>query len=533
MAGKSATVVVSQRSTHTVGRYRKIGMLRYLLVAPLMALVVVGFGIGLGVSTAQPFPMIALSVLLIIAAMVWKRPIFGIYLLVAGTVVFEAFRLNFPDSFTDTIPFFQSFANSGLPLPLFPVELLMLAVIGIIILKRIATRATPLQTGPLFWAGLFFSVMVLTGVIHGIMTGGEFSMALWEARAQFYLFLVYLAVYNLVETRTQVRRIMWVFLAGIAFKGIVGSFRFVVILGLDASRINEFTDYNSLLAHEESYFFAMFLAFIGITLLLRSNKSQLFFTLVFAAPVMLAFLANQRRAGTLALILAIMITGFLVFAVAKWRRKQLALLAILAFLLLPPYVVLFGESNSLIAQPAHSIASLWRPSDRDSSSNVYRDLERENLKINIVNAPIVGQGYGKPIPIHVIFPDLTSIFDLWAFIPHDTIFWVWMRLGIFGFIAFWFWAGRSVLVATHAAVTLREPYHKGIAILTVAMMAGWLAIAVVDMGLVDFRSTVIIGAFTGLAAKLPLVEKGALERRQHKERRDEEEAEVSAQLSAS
>lgn len=466
-------------------------------------------GLSLGITYQNPSPILALSIVIVLLPFLWYRTVLGVYLLVAGAILFENFSLNFPDSLLDKVPFFQSFSSMGgpLPLPVTPAELLMVLALGIVMLKRMAVGEKPLTLGPLFWAVGVYTLMVIFGLVRGVGTGGNLEMALWEARAQVYLFFTYLLVFNLIQDRGQVRCIVWIFLVTVALKGLVGSWRYLVTLGGDLSRVREISTTNSLLAHEESIFFALFFAFILIMFLFRGDTKQRNFALLASLPVMIAFLGNQRRAGTLALLLCVLVIGLMAYALMRSRRKPIVSLALLVALALPPYVLVFGSSTSLIAGPANAIVSIYRPNDRDSSSNAYRALEAQNVKHNISLDPALGSGYGKAMVLFVPVPDLTSIFSFWDLIPHNTILWVWMRLGFLGFVSFWFLVGRTLVEASLTARKLRAPYFQGLAVFTIAAVVAWLAEGVVDMGLTDFRETILIGTLIGLISRLPDYEK--------------------------
>jgi hypothetical protein len=470
-------------------------------------ILVIGFSLLLGIvlafSVSQPLMPFAIALLLVMPLVIWRHTRLTVYLLIGAATIFESFSLGYPDSITDRVPFFKSldsFTTSGIPVS--PAEILMLLALVILVVKRVGAREKPLALGPLFVPVAFYTFMVLFGLVRGMGTGGDLSLALWEARAQVYLFLAYLLAYNLIQDKGQVKVIVWFFLAGVALKGLLGSWRFLVTLGGDLSRIDEFTTYNSILSHEESLLFALFLALAFTLFLFRSDRRQLKFALWLSLPVILAFLANERRAGMFALLLCVIIIGLLAYVLLQSRRKLLFVGALVTVIFLPMYVLAFGGSGGLLAQPARAVMSQFNPSERDASSDSYRQIETRNLKYNIGLDPALGQGYGKPIQMFEPLPDISARFSLWEFIPHNTILWVWVRLGLIGFIAFWFMAGSGVIEAVQNAKRLRDPYLKGVAVFCAAAIVVWVMQGALDMGLADFRATILIGTLLGLLASL-------------------------------
>lgn len=488
----------------TVYRYRRVAMYRRILLAVAATFIALCLGVALGVFSDNPALVLAAFVPVALAPLLWFRPVWAVYVLVVGAASIETFNLHFPDSLTDRMPFFRSFSSLGgpIPLPMTPAELLMGTALLILMLQRMANRERPLEGGPLFWAIGCYALTVLFGFIYGVGTGGNITAALWEMRAQMYLFPVYLLVFNLVRTENQIKLVFWLFLGAVAIKGILGSWRYLVTLGGDLSKVAVLSDHNSLLAHEESLFFALFFVFILVIWLVRGDRSQLRFGLLLSPPVLLAFLANQRRAGTLAFLLGALVVTLLIYLLVQHRRRLIRSLAILGAAILPIYVVLLGGSNNLLAEPAVAIASMYQPDEKDEASNEYRVTENLNLQYNIMDSPILGRGYGKPIVWYIPLPDLSSIFGLWEFIPHNTLLWLWMRTGFLGFAIFWFMIGRFIVQASLVAKSQKDPYFLGIAIMSIATTLAWLAVGAVDQGLIDFRSTILLGTLMGLVSRI-------------------------------
>ncbi len=452
-----------------------------------------------------------LAGLVLVLPLLWNRPVLGVYLLVGGATVFETFILGFPDSLTDRVPFFQNMSSVGGPdiLITSAAEIIMVFSLGAVILRRMSTGQTPVELGPLFWAVAPYTAMVGFGLVYGVGTGGNWEIALWEARAQIYLFLVYMLVVNTIRDPRHVGRLMWLFMAGVALKGFIGLWRFLVTLQGDLVNVAEMSNTNSILSHEESFLFALFFLLALALFLFRSHRGQLWFACLAALPVLIAFLANQRRVGTLALLAGIVLVTFFAYLLIKSRRRVIMAVAVTLAVLLPVYIGAMWNSTSVVAEPARAVKSLIQPNERDAGSNDYRVIEAENLKYNIYMNPILGRGYGKPIIFFVPMPFIGNIFVWWDIIPHNTVLWVWMRLGYIGFAAFWLFIGRSLVAAVLAARQARTPYFQSFAVFTVAALSAWVMMGALDMGLVDYRETVLMGTLVGLLACLPALEKTA------------------------
>lgn len=517
MTGRSPTVMASEKigPPSTSWSNSIVSLLIYASFGALVLLVAVAGGLS-----THPMLVGGVIGLLLMLPIIWNRPSFGAYLLMGGAAVFEAFPLGFRDSITDQAVFFQSFSSQGAPQAIIvsAAEILMVFTLVTVVLRRIAERRTPLELGPMFWAIGFYTVMVGFGFVYGVGTGGNWNSALWEARGQVYLFVVYLLVINTIHERRQVSRLFWIFLAGVALKGLIGTWRYLVTLEGDLDGIKEAArNANSILSHEESYLFALFFLFAFILFLFRGHRGQLWFVLITSTPVLLAFVANQRRVGSLALMLGTLVVVLLAYRLLKSRRNAILNTGIALVILVPIYMAITWNTTGLVAEPTRAVKSLIQPNERDASSNDYREIENLNLKYNIQIDPIKGRGYGKPIIFYVPLPDISALFYWWDIIPHNTILWVWMRLGVVGFSAFWFFIGRAIVGSIMVTKQSSDPYMQSVGVFTVAALFTWVLMGLVDMGLVDFRETTLMGLFIGLVSRIPQIEQSATEEHEENE----------------
>ncbi len=495
----------AQRVAADVDHWKWYPRIRRALFLPPFLMFSLVIGLALGGGMGAPALVMFLGVIIGVP-IVWRKPILGVYFLVASIAMVEAFDMQFPDSLTDRVPLHKPMDQLGLPFPITAIEGALIGMLGLIMVKNISERKPILKTGPAFIAMGVFLVFVVYGIARGYGASGDAVTIVWETRTLLYPMMMYLIVYNLVTNRNQARMIMWLFLGAVAFKGLIGVFRLVVTLKFNLGSITEVSRANSLMAHEESLFFVAFLVFGLLLLIFKADRQQLKFIAYATFPVALALLANQRRAGILAMVLSILVIFIVVYVQMPQKRRMLVYAGIALFLFSIPYLTVFRNGGGgLVGEPATAVLSTIRPDSRDSGSNEYRVIEGENVGLNIALNPYTGAGFGVPMEILVPLPDLTSIFPLWAYIPHNTVLWIWMRLGLIGFAAFWFMVGRMLLSSTMIAGNEKDPYLKSIGLLTVTIVMAWVMQGLVDMGLVDNRLNMLVGAMVGLTAAIPVL----------------------------
>lgn len=433
----------------------------------------------------------------VLTAWFWRAPVRGVYVLTAGAALIEIFPLNFPDSLTDRIPLFLNLNNSaGIPFPITPAEILMISVGVGAVARAAAARKLHWPEGRLVTAYTIYLLIVVGTEIHGLLGGGDFKTSLWEMRPQVYGFILFVMATTLVETRAQVMRLAVIFLLAVAVKALIGNVRYFITL--HGVLVNE-----DIFAHEDSYFLGMFVvATIAALIWLKNRRVQVVMSL-YSALVIVAMLANARRAGVAALAGAAAVLLVLAFRFEPSLRKRLGWLSIALVIAGAVFISsAWDKQYGIQAQLVRPIRSLIDPSARDYSSDQYRVAETANLQLTFKTSPVVGVGFGSPFLIVYPMADISSLYPLWNVIPHNSLMWIGMRMGALGFAAFWAFIGLAILEGCHLLATRRDPLVRTIAGFGIAALVGELVVGYADLQLENYRNLIFIGVVLGVLNRL-------------------------------
>ena len=425
----------------------------------------------------------------LVPVVLWKKPELAPVLLVGAALTIEQYpeiAASVPGvGLTARIPLFHGMGG-------FRISDLMLALILGIYVARLGTGVVrDLPRSPVSRALVAFLATVGFGIVLGLATGGLARVALNETRPFIYLGLAYLLTSTLITSRRAVRTVLWAFVLGTGFKALQGVFIFLSVRDLMPRP-------ESILGHEESLFFALF-ALLTMALWLYDVPGPLRRTATALLPVVIAAdLANSRR--TAWLILAV---GLLVMIVAgivclPQRRKFLLRLGVALALFSAVYFPAYWNKTGGFAQPARAFHSAVAPSPRDASSNLYRLQEEANLKLNIAQAGPLGKGFGHPINYALPIEDISDIDPYITYVPHNGVFYLLLRIGVIGSIAFWSLLGIGIVVACRLA---REP-DKELAVVGVLVACALPSFALLgynDQGFFYYRVALVMGALLGLA----------------------------------
>lgn len=469
-------------------------LLGTLLLTPLFILAGANQGYG---------QILAALAALVALALIPRKPIIGLYLLVMCAVMIEQEPLIGTPIGTDTLYiFYWPIKLQGLPER--PIGFFILFVVVIIVITQLLFQRRPLFGGRLFYPFIFFLGCLAIGVVHGLTSGGTFRIIVLEIRPWWYFFISYILAFNIVSDVKHVRNIMWILVLGSAIKGIQGVFIVLHYLG------GHIQGQNEIMAHEQSFFFVLVLLLLVLMLLHRVQRGLLI-AIVLSLPFLsIALVANNRRADYVALLLGIMVAWGLVIVVKPQSRRPL--IAVLAVCLLfgAAYVVAFQKSSGILGEPARAVVSVFNPSasdQRDADSNQYRNIENYDLKYTETQSPILGYGFGKPFLQPTPLPNVAELDPYYLYIPHNNVLWVWMRLGPLGFGALWYLIGSAIIAGCLIARRLKNPQLQMFAIFTVATLVMEIILAYGDYQFFFYRNMIFVGIALGVTLKLPAIER--------------------------
>ena len=387
---------------------------------------------------------------------------------------------------TARIPLFHGLGA----LRLSPADLLLLVLVAICVARSGTGRTARLpRSGPSIPLYCLFGA-VLLGVAWGISRGGDTRIALMEARPYVYLVSTFVLASVMLTTRSAIRSVIWGLIIGIGFKSAQGLATFLAVR--DAVPRPE-----AVLGHEEAVFLSLFLL-LTIALWLFELRGPMRTTATLLAPVVLmADLANSRRAAWLIIAVGFVALVAIGFAVLPSRRRFIARIVLGVALVLAVYLPAYWDRTGGFAQPARAVRSEVSPSPRDLSSDFYRLQEDANLWFNIAAAGPLGTGFGIPIDYALPIVDLSETNPFIKYIPHNGVLYIPMRMGIPGAIVFWSVLGAAIISAARLAKSHDREFAM-LGALVACLLVGYVFEGAVDQGFFFYRIAFVVGTLLGL-----------------------------------
>ena len=467
------------------GRTSEVGRSFFIIAAAVVAAVFAGFAAG-----AQPV-LLVVPVLLVIPVIAWRRPEFTVLFLLGSATVIEELQYVVGDhkgAFTSNIPWWRTFTHGMI---LFPVEFFLLLVILVWVLKAGLEGTFGLPKTPVITALKFFWVFLIIGVGVGLSHGASIKFDFWETRSFIYLTVAFLLAAAFLRTRKALDAVLWTFILGSGFKAIQGTIIFFSYARKMIPRPE------AILGHEEAFFFGIFIT-ITVVLYMYGIRGRLRTVATCLLPfVVIADLANARRTAWLILATSVITVFVIGLSTLPHRRRFLRRALIVVAIVSVLYIPAYWNHDGTLAAPAQAVRSQIQPNERDASSDLYRQEENINLILNIKASGLLGKGFGIPIVYSSDITNISTIDPLIAYVPHNGVLWIWMRLGLQGEIAFWCLIAVSMVRACRLA-TSKDRRLALFGTLAASALVAYVIDGYEDTAFAEFRIAVAMGCLLGV-----------------------------------
>jgi len=426
-------------------------------------------------------------------AIIFYRPRYGLYLVIFLVLVGDNYL-------TPWFPFTKNFSSGESLLYLndalivSPLESYF-ALIFISWLGRGAMqRKMSFYFSELFLPAMVFLAFIFFGLFYGVSTGGNLNIALWESRPLFYLVAMLVLTNNLIETRQQASNLLWAALLALFVEGVIGSYTFLIVLKGSLQGVEAITEHAAAI-HMNTLF-----VLAAASWLYKSSWTKRLVLPLMILPVSLTYLATQRRAAFLTLGIALLLMAILLF---RENRKAF-------WLIVPPiavvgllYIAVFWNASGALGLPAQAVKSVVAEDQADAadlSSNLYRQIENVNTGFTVHQRPLTGVGFGQKFYVIVPMPDI-SFFEWWQYFPHNSIIWIWLKMGVGGFITMLFFVGSAIMIGARAIWRMPGDDLSAIAVTAVFYIIMHFIYAYADISW-DTQSMVYVGMMMGLLSSL-------------------------------
>jgi hypothetical protein len=469
---------------------------RWTLASFAMLTLVIG---AIAHATAPQTLSLAMLLLIVTCVTALAYPPAGVYLMVFFTFMGDGTTSNWWP-FTKNFSSKESIFYVDDRVSVTPLEVVLAVTIAAWIMRAAATHTWRFRRGQLLLPLLTFEIFVILGYLKGVGSGGTRNVAVIEGRGLIYLGLVYILVTNVFTTRRQYHRAFACAMVAIGIQSLftIGYYRSLAPQLRGA--IEDLTE------HPASVIMNVLFVYLACLVLFRGQRWKVWAFGVFLPTIVAAYLLSQRRAAMVSLFAGLIILAGVLF----YRRRRTFMKIVPAAIVLG--VLFVGATWNVqggVGLPATAVKSALFPdalSATDAASSQYRELEAYNLWFTIRASPITGMGFGQPFLVPRPMPDI-SFFEFWQYLPHNSVLWVWIKTGVFGFVSMLVLMGRSIQLGARSARHVRSADDAALVTAGLAYMAMFVVFAYVDIAW-EIRPAVMLALCGALCADFERLPEG-------------------------
>ncbi len=458
-----------------------------VMAGAVFVAVVFGLVAGEAVNGGQSADLLVLGLVAFVPVVaIWAPRIALLGLLAAALLIEQVPVQGVSGLITDHIPLFSG-VSSGVHGN--SVDILI-ALLLVVLMVRGAEGATRLPRSALGYAIAWLMAAVLVGLLVGLAHNGSTRVALMEIRPYLYLAATYVLVRAFLSTRTLLHATLWVIIITGGLKALQALLAFLSVRAENPRP-------DAVLGHEEAFLLALSVI-ITAALWLLDQPGRLRTVATWLLPlVVLGEMVNSRRTAWLLLAAGLLVLGIVGAIALPERRRFLVRTGVCLAAFLCVYLPVYWNQTGTLGQPARAVHSFFSPDPRDASSDLYRVQENANLTLNIHQGGILGKGFGVPIDYALPIANISSTDPEIAYIPHDGVLYVVMRMGLFGVITFWCVIGVGLITACRLARRADRDAAL-IGLVTAAMIVCYTLQGYNDQGFFFYRIAICMGVLLGL-----------------------------------
>lgn len=481
-----------------------------LLLGALAAFLVIG---SRGALFFREESLVALTLLVLGAALIMVRAVAGVYLVVffvllgdSRTAPWYPFNKNFSSR--------ESLLYASDAVIINPLELFLVVTTISWLLRLAAAPRRRFRRGVLLGPIAVFAFAVVVGLVYGLGRGGDTNIGLWEARPLLYLPILYVLVTNLFDRADQYRRLVWVVVVALVGQSLVALHWYYGQTAETRESLDRLTEHSA-----SVHLNAFIVLALALWLLPRCSAWSRVMVLAFSVPILWVYILSQRRAAFIGLSLGVILLAVLLYKLHRrafwWFVPIVGVGSVL-------YLGAFWGVEGGLGFPAQSIKSVVAPDtlgERNLSSNLYRELEARNVWFTLRADPVRGVGFGQPFYQVFSLPDI-SFFPFWEYMPHHSLLWIWLKTGFLGFVTMLFLIVRTIQHGVRSVFRIVPGELRAMTVMAVLYVVMYTVYAYVDIAW-DTRSMVFLAVALALCADMVDSDGARALEREHRPRRRE------------
>jgi len=385
----------------------------------------------------------------------------------------------------------QSLLLEPTPIKIRPFDLILLVVL----LSSSKRNKKNAVVAPMKQALLLVLGTTVVWFFYGITRGGEFRYASWQTYLILSTVLLAFTVASTFRTAADIGGLAKWLIAAALYRAIMCWLSYFT---WGRNSVGESGAY--LTSHSDTIGWVVSILVLIVNAIDRRSPSVTLRNIALILFFIGAIQWNSRRLAWVSLAMGLAML-YLLFppGPAKRRINRIAFVSV-PFLLM--YAAVGWNSQSPIFLPLRSISTV---STSEDASTLARNTENLGLIATANSSSFAfGTGWGRPYVYLTLKYDISG-FELWRYVPHNSILGVLAFTGVLGFAGFWLALPTAVFLHARTVRIGKDPKARNAAMIGAAQLVVCTNQLYGDMGIFDMKAMYVIAVSYAIALRMPYI----------------------------
>ncbi len=334
----------------------------------------------------------------------------------------------------------------------------------------------------------------VVSMLYGLIHGGEFRFASWQTYLILSTILVAFTVSAACRTPAHFNLLAKWLIAAASYRAVMCWISYFTwakgLMGLSGAFMT---------THVDTILWVVSILILIVDMISRRAVMARFRDASLILLYLGAIQLNSRRLAWVSLAMGVIVLYTLYPKGVLKRRINRAAIALAPLILV--YVIVGWGRPQKIFLPLQSFSSV---STQEDSSTLARNAENLGLIATAsYNSTVFGTGWGRPYVCLTKKYDISG-FELWQYIPHNSILGLLAFTGVFGFIGFWLALPTSVFFNARVARLAQDPRARNVGLIGAAQLIVCCNQLYGDMGIFSAPCMYVIAVSFAAALRLPV-----------------------------
>lgn len=375
-----------------------------------------------------------------------------------------------------------------------PIKVRVFDLILVVIL--LTARKRPPLVGQMRGTLLLVVGSTVVSYVYGIAHGGEFRFASWQTYLILSSVLLAFTIASVFRTTAHFTALAKWLLAASFYHG---AMCWISYFTWGRSSVGQSGAY--LTSHDDTISWVVSILILIVNAIDKRTTRVVIRNGALALFFLGAIQFNNRRLAWVSLAMGLAVL-YVLFppGPAKRRVNRLALMLVPVLVV---YAVVGWGREGAIFMPLQALSSV---STQEDTSTLARNAENLGL-ITTANSTgaMFGTGWGRPYIYLTMKYDISAAFELWQYVPHNSLLGVLAFSGVLGFIGFWLPVPASVFLNARVARVAADPRARSAAIIGVSQLVVCANQLYGDMGIFFLKPMYVIAVSYAMALRLPAI----------------------------